>query len=126
MEKSPSKMRRKRKRTDDEKKGLSLRFTEPELDAALQLIQLSGDSEDKDNDNSTIDVVQLKHENQSNDDTDDVSSAMIEIESPTKNFEKETCSGRKRKSKSKFRSIVDLYRMTKPLMIGKHGMKTRR
>ncbi|TMW80840.1 hypothetical protein EJD97_014535 [Solanum chilense] len=93
------------------------KLTEPEMNAALQLIQLSGDSDSSREiyhnagDSSRVVIVEREHgEEESVGDTADVSSStavnMEEIfdeASPPK--------------KRKFRSVAALYQVTKPLIL---------
>lgn len=87
------------------------RLTEPEMDAALQLIQLSGDSDSvKYCNNAAGDEESV---------TDAMSSASMNEENNLEEAALEACPPRKRK----FRSIVDLYQVTKPVfMTTKHAV----
>ncbi|CAA2934749.1 Hypothetical predicted protein [Olea europaea subsp. europaea] len=86
----------------------------PEMDAALQLIQLSGDSDySKENHggHATKSVEQNREESVG--DSNEISSTFIR--------ELKTCPKRKRR----YRSIDDLYSVTKPVIIKKRGKKIR-
>ncbi|KAL2477506.1 uncharacterized protein Fot_46520 [Forsythia ovata] len=88
----------------------------PELDAALQLIQLSGDSDNsKQNQggDATKSVEQQREESVG--DSNEISSTFIR--------ELKACPKRKKRYRSKYRSIVDLYTVTKPVIIKKRGKK---
>ncbi|CAI9770104.1 unnamed protein product [Fraxinus pennsylvanica] len=86
----------------------------PEMDAALQLIQLSGDSDyskEKRGRDATKSVEQ--HLEESVGDSNEISSIFIR--------ELKTCP----KRKARYRSIVDLYSVTKPVIIKNRGKKFR-
>nr|GMC78554.1 60S ribosomal protein L3 [Ipomoea batatas] len=86
------------------------RLTEPEMDAALQLIQLSGDSDSgRYCNNAAGDEESV---------TDAVSSASMNEENNLEEAALAACPPRKRK----FRSLADLYQVTEPVfMTTKHG-----
>ncbi|CAI9103931.1 OLC1v1002527C1 [Oldenlandia corymbosa var. corymbosa] len=86
------------------------RLSEPEVDAALQLIQLSGESSacsapsHNNNDNGGF-------EDKGDEDSVEISSAMRNTMIEDENLDDEACPPRNRK----FRSILDIYTETKPL-----------
>ncbi|MCD7449811.1 hypothetical protein HAX54_001548 [Datura stramonium] len=94
------------------------KLTEPEMNAALQLIQLSGDSDSSRDinyhtggDSSRVVIVEREHgEEESVGDTAEVSS------STAVNME-ETFDGASRPKKRKFRSVAALYQVTKPFIL---------
>ncbi|KAK4739695.1 hypothetical protein R3W88_003392 [Solanum pinnatisectum] len=90
------------------------KLTEPEMNAALQLIQLSGDSDssreiyNNAGESSRVVIVEREHgEEESVGDTAEVSS------STAVNMEDEASPPKKRK----FRSVAALYQVTKPLIL---------
>ncbi|KAK6805381.1 hypothetical protein RDI58_003166 [Solanum bulbocastanum] len=90
------------------------KLTEPEMNAALQLIQLSGDSDSSREiyhnagESSRVVIVEREHgEEESVGDTAEVSS------STAANMEDEASPSKKRK----FRSVAALYQVTKPLIL---------
>ncbi|KAK4339967.1 hypothetical protein RND71_041429 [Anisodus tanguticus] len=99
-----------------------LKLTEPEMNAALQLIQFSGDSgSSRDNiyhtaGDSTSRVVIVEREEESVGDTAEVSS------STGVNME-ETFDEASPPKKRKFRSITTLYQVTKPMILNNKHRK---
>ncbi|OIT22993.1 hypothetical protein A4A49_35689 [Nicotiana attenuata] len=93
------------------------KLTEPEMNAALQLIQLSGDSDSSARDightagdNSRVVIVEKEHgEEESVGDTAEVSSTAVNME--------ETFDEAFPPKKRKLRSISALYQVTKPLIL---------
>ncbi|MCD7449810.1 hypothetical protein HAX54_001547 [Datura stramonium] len=92
------------------------KLTEPEMNAALQLIQLSGDSDSSRDiiyhtggDSSRVVIVEREHgEEESVGDTAEVSSSAAAV-----NME-ETFEEASPSKKRKFRSVAALYQVTKP------------
>lgn len=120
-------------------------LTDPEVDAALQLIQLSGDSADSNyklaaaaaaaggNNNFDHHLAKLEEEesvgdtvNVGNNTADEISSTVNHyddlIEEDNLDNDEEIRPLRKRK----FRSVFDLYLKTKPLLLKKQGNKKSR
>ena len=118
MTKSASQIKTRRAQTGP-------RLTEPEVDAALQLIQLSGDSTDSKFGNGGGAFDKEEEEsvgNTTGSTADEISSAMkINSRIIDDNLDDEACPPRQRK----FRYIHDLYMNTRPL-IKKPGKKARK
>lgn len=103
------------------------RLTEPEVDAALQLIQLSGDSTDSKLGNGTFPDLEKEEEesvgNTTGSTAEEISSTLKNNSNTIieENLDDEACPPRQRK----FRSILDIYMNTRPL-IKKPGKKPTR
>lgn len=87
------------------------RLTEPEVYAALQLIQLSGDSSSKVGNGSFEEKGEEESVGNSTGDQE-ISSAMKNTMIDDENLDDEACPPRNRK----FRSILDIYMQTRPLI----------
>ena len=98
--------------TKNKRKNKNSAFTKSEIDAAEQLIQLSGDSDSSKNDNNNNDDVVVEQSDIGDTTHDLISTASNEY----CDDDQTTIFGFEPRKSKRFKSLLEIYSLTKPLI----------